>query len=147
MESWFIADWENGFKKAYCDKGIVDDVETNARMFFEHHFRQYVETEILRDYVDDIENFGWFAGSYVKLSDQIISAVQMDVKDAIRLLPAANNEYVNQITGSRKLYYSKSKHGDYMLRNIHPCNVEKKCRRYFRKTYGEIKDFEVEALR
>ncbi|MCD8347678.1 MAG: hypothetical protein LUD16_06940 [Lachnospiraceae bacterium] len=141
VESWFIADWENSFKKVYSDKGIVDDVDLNARMFFEHHLKRYVETKILREYVDDVEKFGWFDGNYVKLSDQIISAIQTDVKDAICSLPVANKEYVDQIVASGKLYYSKSKHGDYMLRSIQPGNVEKKCKWYFRKAYGEILDF------
>ena len=43
VESWFLADWKNGFEYLYCDSGVVTDVERNARHYFSYHLRQYID--------------------------------------------------------------------------------------------------------
>ena len=137
-ESWFIADWENGYKYLYCDRGIVDDVENDARQFFVYHLKEYIDNEILKEYKDNIEEYGYFDGKYIKISDEIIDAVQSGVKEKIGQLPRANKNYVDQIRNSRKLYYSKKLHGQRMLKNIHPDIVADKCKRFFGDTYKDL---------
>ena len=140
-ESWFIADWENGYKYLYCDRGIVDDVENDARQFFVYHLKEYIDNEILKEYKDNIEEYGYFDGKYIKISDEIIDAVQSGVKEKIGQLPRANKDYVDQIRNSRKLYYSKKLHGQRMLKNIHPDIVADKCKRFFGDTYKDLSEF------
>lgn len=137
-ESWFVADWENGFGYLYCCSGVVEDVEYGAKLFFSHHLKQYIESNILKEYSDNIEEYGWFEEGYVKLSDQIIDAVQTEVKDYIGKIKNRNEDYIKQIVESRDLYYSKKLHGDRMLRNIKPDVVAGKCRKYFGKTYNQM---------
>ena len=77
----FVADWKNGFEFLYLDDGVVKDVERNAKQFFLHHLKQFIDKEILGDYVNAIEEYGWIDGKYVKLSDRLIEAVQTEVKE------------------------------------------------------------------
>lgn len=140
-ESWFIADWKNGFEYLYCYSGIVDDMGKNIRLFFSHHLRKYIENNILKEHTDSIEQYGWSNGEYTKLSDKIIDAVQTGVKEYIQEIPNVNDDYAKQILESKKLYYSKKLHGDRMLRNIQPALVAEKCKTYFGNTYNEIADF------
>lgn len=117
---------------------MVTDVEHNAKRFFLHHLKQYIENNILKEYTKNIEEYGWFSGKYIKLSDCIISAVQTEIKEYIQEIPNANKAYVNQIVESGDLYYSKKLHGDRMMRNIQPDIVAVKCRKYFGSTYNAI---------
>lgn len=141
VESWFVADWKNGFEYLYC-KGInVDDVETNAKLFFTHHLRQYINKNLLKEYSERIEEYGFFEGKYFKLSDQIIEAIQTGVKEYLQVLPGTNKEYVRQIVESRSLHYSKKLHGNRMLNNILPQVVALQCRTYFFPIYNELSSF------
>lgn len=142
VESWFIADWERGFQYLYCDSGIVTDMDNNAKRFFCYHLKKYIDSEILGDYVENIEDYGWIEGKYIKLSDKLIETIQEKVKDYIGEIKKTNAEYVKQISESRDLYYSKKVHGDRMLRNIDPGTVALKCRRYFFQTYNQIIDMQ-----
>lgn len=143
VESWFIADWENGFKFLYCNGGLVNDVNINARTFFTHHLKGYIEKEILKEYCTNIEKYGDFGGEYFKLSEQLVNAIQFDSKEYIKKLTGTNKEYVEQISNSRCLYYSKKLHGDIMLRSISPENVVKDCYSYFKHTYNKLSKFVV----
>ena len=142
VESWFVADWENSFQYLYCKTNLVEDVEYNARKFFTHHLKKYIEKDILKEYCNDLEAYGVFDGQYVKLSDQLIQAIQWDIKEYVQKLSGVNQQYVEQIVSSRCLYYSKKLHGDRMLRNIHPEEVIKECFHYFREAYYELRQFE-----
>lgn len=138
VESWFVADWENGFEYLYCKDGVVNDVEHNAKLFYTHHLRQFIDKNVLGEYVDDIEEYGWFDGHYVKLSDRLIEAIQMEIKEFITELKNSSPLYVQQIVQSRDIYYSKKLHGDVMLRNIEPRIVADRCRKYFGSTYNQM---------
>lgn len=140
IESWFLADWENGFEYLYCKSGVVTDLDHDAKIFFSYQLKQYIENNILGSYVNQIEEYGWFDGKYIKLSDQIIEAIQTDVKDHIDNMKNTNSKYAKQIMESKDLYYSKKIHGDRMLRNIKPDIIETKCRHYFKDTYHQLKD-------
>lgn len=142
-ESWFVSDWKNGFEYLYCRSGIVGDIEYSAKQFFSHQLKRYIDNYILKEYADNIEEYGWFENKYMKLSDQIIETVQTDIKDYIRVMKSVNASYVKQIVESRDLYYSKKLHGDRMLRNIEPGIIADKCRRYFGVTYNQIINTEL----
>ncbi len=142
-ESWFIADWKNGFEYLYCSSGVVTDVERSAKLFFSHHLKQYIDNNILKEYAENIEEYGWFEDEYIKLSDQIINTIQTDIKEYIKGMQNVNISYVKQIVESRDLYYSKKLHGDRMLRNIQPDIVAMKCRKYFGSTYNEMANAEL----
>ena len=142
-ESWFVADWKNGFEYLYCSNGVVNDVEYNARLFFSHHLKQYIDMNVLGKYINNIEEYGWFEGHYVKLSDKLIEAIQTEIKEYISGVKNASPAYVKQITESRDLYYSKKLHGDKMLRNIKPDIVADRCRKYFGSTYNQIINTEL----
>lgn len=140
-ESWFIADWDNGFGYLYGKSNRIKDMDQKAKSFFLHHLRDYIYSEVLKEYSHNIEDYGWFENGYIKLSDQIISVIQTNIKDYVRTLPQANSDCVKQIIESRDLYYSKKLHGDIMLRSISPDVVAEKCRQYFMGTYNELAYF------
>lgn len=141
IESWFIADWDNGFGYIYSSGDYVTDLDSPARSFFSHHLKQYINGYILKEYLDDIENYGYFNQTYYKLSDQIIEAIQTDAKKYISQLPGTNQLYSMQISSSRDLYYSKRLHGDRMLRNLEPSIVAGKCRHYFFPVFYALGNF------
>lgn len=138
IESWFIADWKNGFEFLYTGSGVVKNITHNAKLLFTHHLRQYIKNEILKEYADNIESYGWFEGKYIKLSDEIIEAVQTKVKEYMSGLPTINSFQLEEIVESRDLYYSKNLHGRIMLRQIQPTIVSEKCSRYFGNAYNEL---------
>lgn len=142
-ESWFIADWENGFEYLYCRSGVVTDIEHRAKLFFSHHLKQYIDKNVLGEYSEDIEEYGWFGENYLKLSDQIIDTIQTGIKDYINEMRNVNPVHVKQIVESRDLYYSKKLHGDRMLRNIKPDIVAGKCRKHFGNAYNQIVNAEL----
>lgn len=142
IEGWFIADWDNGFGYIYDASECVKDIESNAKTFFTHHLRQYINEYILKEYKDDIEHYGYFDSQYYKLSDELIKAIQNDVKGYILALPNTNQDFAKQIESSRDLYYSKKIHGDRMLRKLDPAGVANKCRYFFQPVYEEIRRFE-----
>lgn len=96
---------------------------------------------ILKEYSNDIENYGYFNQVYHKLSDQIKDAIQTDVKEYISALPNVNKLYSEQISSSGDLYYSKKLHGDRMLRNLEPSIIATRCRHFFFPVYNKLSDF------
>ncbi len=141
IESWFVADWNNGFEAFITKSGFVSDVEVKAKQFFAHSLKIYVQDNILKEYCLEIEEYGFRNGKYYKLSDQLIEAVQTKVKESMIHISGVNKEYLKQIQESRELYYSKKGRGEWMLKNINPEIVAQECKRYFRPVYNEILDF------
>lgn len=141
-ESWFIADWDNSFVHIYTNTARVPDVEKNACLFFIHHLRQYLANYVLKEYSTDIEKYGYFNGKYYKLSDQLIDAVQVKVKEYIQMLANVNDEYKQQIVHSKYLYYSKKLHGGEMMGNIKPEIIAAQCRSYFAPVYYALRDLQ-----
>ena len=41
-ESWFVADWEHGFKALY-ESNSINDLEYSERQFFVHQLKQYID--------------------------------------------------------------------------------------------------------
>lgn len=143
VESWFVADWTNGFQYLFCESGIVKDVEKAALMFYVHNLKLWIDKYVLKEYVNDIEKYGRFNGKYIKLSDKLIEMIQTDSKEKISCIKGINENYVQQIIESRYIYYSKKLHGVKMLKNIKPENVANKCTNYFKKTYMALVDFKI----
>lgn len=145
IESWFIADWENGFKYLYHKSSVVKGIkDDNVKKYFCHNLKKYINKKILKQYKNNIEEYGYFGGKYCKLSDMITDAIQCGVKGYIKKQHNSNTQkskIIKQICESSELYYSKKLHGDIMLRNIKPEIIERKCRKYFASTYHEIADF------
>lgn len=141
IESWFIADWDNGFGYIYNASGCVTDIDSHVKMFFTHHLKRYINSCILKEYVNDIENYGYFDQVYFKLSNQIADAIQTNVKEYISQLPHTNQLYSKQILSSRDLYYSKKLHGDRMLRNLDPSTIANECRHFFFPVYNALANF------
>ena len=75
---------------------------------------------------------------YIKLSDEIIEAVQTKVKEYMSGFTTINSIQLKEIVESRDLYYAKNLHGRTMLRQIQPTIVSEKCSRYFGNAYNEL---------
>lgn len=139
-EAWFVADWEHGFKLLY-EGDLVNDLTLSERQFFVHQLKQYIDREVLKEYADDIEQYGFRDGVYYKLSDQLINIISSDLKEYL-IDHKENPAYAKKIFESRHLYYSKKLHGDRMMKSILPEILEEQCRHFFRYTYHELVDFE-----
>lgn len=141
-EAWFVADWEHGFKALY-ESDSINDLEYSERKFFVHQLKQYIDREVLGEYANDIEQYGFKDGTYYKLSDQLITVISNDIKEYL-LNNNDNAAYAKKISESRHLYYSKKLHGDRMMKSIMPDVLEGKCKRFFKPVYHELADFDVE---
>ena len=139
-EAWFIADWEHGFKALY-ESELINDLNLSERKFFTHQLKQYIDREILKEYADDIEQYGFRDGIYYKLSDQLIKVISNDMKEYL-LKNKDNIVYAKKIFESKHLYYSKKLHGDWMMKRILPKVLEEQCKYFFRYTYHELIEFE-----
>jgi hypothetical protein len=134
IESWFLADWDNSFGKVYGPKG-VNILNSASNSYFSYSFNKYVRKNILKQYENNIEAYGYFNGEYVKLSTQIQEALSGEYKVWI------NNDDSYGISRCEALEYSKSIHGDKMLRSISPEQVGNKCLMFYRETYDELQKF------
>lgn len=138
IESWFFADWDNSFKYVYSNKNYVKDVNKDASLFYLHHLHTYIFNNILGRYSKSIEDYGFNNNTYIKLSDQIIYAMQGVIAGLFKNVKSCNKEYLKQIRYSKDLNYSKKLHGDIMLRQLEPKCVAKNCRKYFKPFYSDL---------
>jgi hypothetical protein len=138
IETWFLADWDNSFGKVYGPKG-VNILSSVANSYFSYSFNKYVHKNILKQYEDNMEAYGYFNGEYIKLSTQIQEALSGEYKVWI---DREGDSY--GLSKCESLIYSKSIHGDKMLRNISPKQVGNKCLMFYRETYDEIQKFITE---
>ena len=139
-EAWFVADWKHGFKALY-ESNSINDLRYSERQFFVHQLKQYIDQEVLGEYANDIEQYGFKDCVYYKLSDQLINVIGNDIKDYL-LNNSDNAAYAKKISESRHLYYSKKLHGDRMMKSILPDVLEGQCRHFFRPLYYELIDFQ-----
>lgn len=134
IETWFLADWENSFGKVYGEMG-TNCLTREENMFFSNRFHTYVTKRILKQYSHDLERYGYFDGRYVKLSDELIVAL----RDGFKMeLAEQEGEYSAVISSKKELYYSKTVHGIWMLSQIEPKEVRKKCSLFFADGYEKI---------
>lgn len=136
IETWFLADWLNSFGTIYGPKG-KKILSTEANNYFSVTFRKYTNREILKQYKDNPEAYGYFEGVYKKLSSELQESLEGDYKVSI-----CKEDYYG-ISKCRELVYSKQKHGDMMLRSIEPLVVRKKCIMFFAEVYDDIKKLSV----
>lgn len=134
IETWFLSDWNNSFGSVYGPKGMA--LLTSAEnAYFSARFHPYIRDHILCQYNDCFENYGYFAGTYRKLSDEIISSFDLfKVAIAEEALPIAKTLSIKE-----ELRYSKRIHGDAMLRQISPDTVRTKCTVYFQEAFSLLK--------
>lgn len=135
IESWLISDWDNSFGCTYsrAQGGPLAHPQNN---YFNVSFKKYIYGNVLLDYKDNIEDYGFFEYGYRKLSDEIIQALSIGYREVLALEGPAT--YHEAIVYNKSLYYSKRLHGDRMLRNISPEAVAAKCTKYFRKAFHEL---------
>ena len=119
-EAWFISDWANSFGSVYHDM-----LGTARNNLFSVRFRILVRDEILTDtYTGRIESYGYFDGSYAKLSQKIQDAILKE----------------DSFADTAEIRYSKRLQGASMLFNIQPDTVLKSCNYFFREGYTALKN-------
>lgn len=117
VETWFLADWDNGFGKVF-----KDSLTPEQNRLFSIRFHRYIISEVItKRYEDCLESYGYFGGDYRKLSDEIIK-----VLDETNFLEDCKAE------DYRLPHYSKRVEGEMMLEEIDPQVVIKKCTTFFR---------------
>lgn len=136
IETWFIADWKNSFASIY-KKEFGGNLTGPESQFFSETFLRYIKENILKQYYDNLEDYGSFDEKYLKISDILIDALALQYREYLR------NNYEQQtlakkIIDESTLYYSKRLHGDRMLRYIQPENVLQKCKLYFSSGYHTL---------
>ncbi len=136
IEGWFLADWNNSFGSIYGPKG-AKILQNSENGFFSNRFKIFVQDNILREYKECIELYGYFGGDYRKLSDEVIHGLSGDFK--VNLSEDTSNKLALSIAYNKQLYYSKSLHGDMMLREILPGEVMRSCNIFFKGAYEQLK--------
>lgn len=124
IETWFLADWENSFGKVYKEPLVINQktLSTEQNNYFSVQFHRYVKENILTPrYENRLEEYGYFCGSYNKLSEKLQNAFVN-----AELLAEPIFESVDSV-----FYYSKKLHGEDMLDSIDPNMVIKSCRTFF----------------
>lgn len=137
IESWFIADWNNGFKAFFLDKERMGDLEWGTRGLIEHFFHRYVQDELLEG-LNNPEDFSYIK-PYRKISDELIRKIYQIGCSPIETMSNINDRDVVSIHNSKCLYYSKKKDGQNILKRIDPDEVSKDCRTFFLRGYCELK--------
>lgn len=140
VESWFIADWDNGFGYLYGKSETLKELGTvNIRKWFATNLRKYIQEEVLKQYKYCIEDYGYFDGTYLKLSNEIIITLQERIVNWLNEFPSSKGN-LSQINITQ-LRYSKRLHGDEMLRNVNAGIIAEKCTKYFCPVYYALKAF------
>jgi len=131
VETWFLADWENGFGNVYST-----DFSRAQNVHFSTKFRMYVNDYILTNaYRNCMESYGYFDGKYRKLSGEI----QEKIAENDFLLDYKPDELHPIVS------YSKRKEGERMLYQIEPELVLRNCDEFFREAFYSLKGIGVDA--
>lgn len=135
IESWFIADWKNGFSNLFTKTHYFDDISKSIRNQFVVLLRKEINKCILND--SKLEFYATKSGEYKKLSEdfqKMIDDVNLDMY----------NKGIIDINQIRKFNYSKKIHGSYILREINPESVERVCDYFFQIGYLSLKNSSIE---
>lgn len=128
IEAWFIADWENSFGSIYKEK-LGSDNDT-----FKILLKKDVDAQLLTNqYINRIEEYGYFDGQYKKLSEELQTLLQSG-GDRIKAYFPQYPDY--------NLKYSKRIEGENMLFKIDPDNVKRKCPFIFQDGFRSLKYFD-----
>lgn len=138
IESWFIADWNNGFGIYKRPEILRNHFSANEAAFLDHHMRNFFKEMLLGEYSDKLEKYGE-QRPYRKLSDEIIHALDNSTEEDISCSfrkylmerGISNPELVNRLIECKYLRYSKKDTGSMMLRGLDPKKVAEKCQIYF----------------
>lgn len=136
IEAWFVSDWKNSFGQIYGPKNFCV-LSAPENEFFSTRFRIHVNKTVLLEYVDYVENYGYFNGAYKKLSDELIHSIE-SFKETLTS-PKESSPYAVPILVNRNLYYSKKLHGDKMLSLLSPDAVYTKCPVYFQEAIDQLR--------
>ncbi len=128
IESWFVADWNNGFKFFIKNSRRFQNIDSSIRGKFDHEFKYSVNKKLLNNSTIDIEDYAYATGSYKKMSS-----------DLQKLVENLSIQFTSTFGYDITLSYSKKEDGKEMLRNIIPSKVSKKCIKYFKMAALELK--------
>ena len=142
IESWFIADWKNGFSALYQESfQYQGHFARSDRDFFLHCLKTYIENNILGKFSQSIEDY-WQTdkqGKLLKLSDQIIYGIQNAIPECLEKTEE-HRTFLEKFRDAKPAY-SKKEHGCIMLRNLDPNEVSKKCKRFFAPECKSLRSF------
>ena len=127
IESWFIADWNNGFEFFVNNSRRFQDIDSSIRGKFNHDFRKTVNKNLLNNNAIDIEDYAFATGAYKKLSS-----------DLQNLINNLSIQFTSKTGQDICISYSKKEDGKEMLRNILPSEVSKCCTKYFKMSALEL---------
>lgn len=136
IEAWFWEDWAHSFGCIYGPQ-YAGVLTSNENQFFENRFRTYLKDYIIKQYINVIEYYGFFDGIYYKLSDEFITALEGKFKESMNNI---NNPLAKSIAGNKNLRYSKSTHGDLMLRNLSPEILKIHCPIFFAPAITQLEN-------
>ena len=138
IESWFIADWENGFGGLLSDKTRMRSLSPETRQYCNIRIHQAINHNVL----GGEENPERFAEHipYQKISDRIKREIEQFSKAPRTDNPNISFEMETEITNSREVYYSKRSDGGMMLKRLNPDAVASVCDEYFRKNFQDLKN-------
>ena len=127
IESWFIADWNNGFEFFVNNSRRFQDIDSSIRGKFNHDFRKAVNKNLLNNNGIAIEDYAFATGFYKKMSSEIQNLVN-----------TLSIKFTTAFGKSVAISYSKKEDGKEMLRNIIPSEVSKRCTKYFKMSALEL---------
>ncbi len=141
IESWFIADWNNGFGCVSEDSPFLSNLKNKTKKMFLHELKLEIDETLLDGCNGNPEEFPEVNEDSVKLSEAIQGFVKTDVPSRIK---SNNSSVFSEISAAEDICYSKRRHGSFMLRCIKPEEVKKHCRLYFAGFYEELRKREKE---
>lgn len=113
IESWFIADWNNGFEYFINSFRRFQNIDSSVRGKFNHDFRDAVNKNLLNNNTINIEDYAYATGAYKKLS--------VDLQNLVNKLSIS---FTSVFKKDIAISYSKKEDGKEMLRNIIPIEVK-----------------------
>lgn len=138
IEAWFIADWNRCFCNVYRDRTVIPDIERNGIDLFLERLKKEIDS--LYEGQKSIELYGYDKEVYSKLSEELISFFDPEfIRVHLMKKGEDNPELYHQVCFSRKLYYSKKKHGSMMLRNADANEIANHCPFFFKEAYNKIR--------
>lgn len=140
IEAWFLADWEHSFGRHYGPEG-QGLLSSNNNYYFSCCFKKYVHKNVLQQFTNCIEDYGFFDNEYIKLSNALIQALEYDFPQILSVME--KTEAISAICECytrRVLRYSKKIDGDAMLRALTPEKVAQHCITYFKPAMLALKN-------
>lgn len=138
IESWFIADWENGFGGLLTGRIRRMNLSPDTRQYCSIRIHQAIGHNILDGEINP-EKFADHV-PYIKISDLIKKEIEQFSRAPRKDNPNISMEMETEITNSRDVYYSKRSDGGLMLKQLNPDIVASVCDTYFRKNFLDLRN-------